>query len=104
MPCTRRRSQLGLTMIEVVISSIILSLLAGMASWLVWSSAKHVSTAEAKMQMDMEARELMATITKELRQTRVGQGYMVDSAGTPVLDPAALASKATPGSAVAAVA
>jgi hypothetical protein len=85
-------------MIEVVISSVILTMLVGMASWLVWSSAKHVSTAEARMQMDMESRELLATITKELRQTRLGQVYAVDSASIPVLDAATLTGQATPGS------
>jgi len=104
MHCARRRSDLGLTMIEVVISSVILTMLVGMASWLVWSSAKHVSTAEARMQMDMESREFLATITKELRQTRLGQVYAVDTATIPVLDAAVLTAKATPGSATPPVA
>jgi hypothetical protein len=99
MGYTRRRSELGLTMIEVAISSFILAMLVGMASWLVWSSAKHVSTSEARMQMDMESREFLATITKELRQTRLGQVHAVDTATIPLLDATTLTALATPGSA-----
>jgi len=97
MSCTRRRFELGLTMIEVMVSTIILSVIVAMASWLVWSSAKHVSTAEVRLQMDMQIRELMGTLTRELRQTRLGQVKAVDSTTIPVLTPALLNAPATPG-------
>lgn len=81
---TNKKRQSGLTMIEVLIASIILTALVGMASWLVWSSSNHVSTEESKLQVESQAREVMNAITSDLRASKVSmiQGFLPNYTGT----------------------
>jgi len=50
------RSRLGLTMIEVMVSSVILAAIVLMSSYLVWNSARTVSSAESALQSELQAR------------------------------------------------
>ena len=65
-----RIAQAGLTMIEVVIAAIILTAIVGMSSYLVWSSSRAVSSAEAGLQLENTAREALNVMAQELRQAR----------------------------------
>ena len=64
------RARRGLTMIEVMVATVILSALVGMASYLVWSSAKTVSSAESALQSELQAREFLTNLSKELHQSQ----------------------------------
>jgi len=65
----KRRS--GLTLIEIIIASLILAAVFGIAMMLLLSSSKHVETQQAAMNLEMEAREVLNQITQDLRQTRL---------------------------------
>jgi hypothetical protein len=65
-----RTARAGLTMIEVVVASFILTAIVGMSSYLVWSSSRHVSSAEAGVQLENTAREALNVMVQELRQAK----------------------------------
>lgn len=83
MMAMKRGRRSGLTMIEVMVSSIILFMIIAMASWLVWSSSKHVANNEVILQMDMQLREIISVIAKDIRQTRFARIEMIDSSTVP---------------------
>ena len=76
----KKRSQAGLTMIEVLVASIILTALVAMSSWLIWGSSKHVSRMEAEMTLENQAREFIGMLTKELHQANMSNVQWVDDA------------------------
>jgi Tfp pilus assembly protein PilE len=95
--------QAGLTMIEVVIASVILTVIVGMSSYLVWSSARTVSSSEAAMQAELQAREFLSTLTKELHQSKMVTLRQVNWDSTLTVTPATAFKSpysATPGTAV----
>jgi Tfp pilus assembly protein PilE len=100
MASSDRRRNAGLTMIEVMVATFILTAIVAMASWMVWSSSKRVSTAEVNLQMDMQLREVVDKISRELRQSRLAQIKSVDSASITV-NTVTLAATASPGTASA---
>jgi type II secretory pathway pseudopilin PulG len=65
-----RRAQAGLTMVEVIVAAIILTAIVGMSAYLVWSSSRSVSSAEAGLQLENTAREALNVMVTELRQAR----------------------------------
>ena len=65
-----RSAQAGLTMVVVIVAAIILTAIVGMSSYLVWSSARSVSSAEAALQLENTAREALNVMVQELRQAR----------------------------------
>src|SRR5262245_19503361 len=65
-----RNRQAGLTMLEVIIASIILTAIVGMSAYLVWSSSRSVSSSEAALQLENTGREFLEMITTELRQAK----------------------------------
>jgi hypothetical protein len=71
------RRNAGLTMIEVVVASIILTAIVGMSSYLVWNTSRTVASAEVGLQLENNAREFLSTLTKELHQGRMGMVRMV---------------------------
>jgi type II secretory pathway pseudopilin PulG len=88
----RHRREAGLTMIEVVIASVILTALVAMTSWLVWSASNTVATTEVTVQMEMTAREVLSQMAKELHQSNFS---MVEKVNTGVLIPTDATSIAT---------
>jgi hypothetical protein len=76
---TRSSREAGLTMLEVVIATVILTLIVGMASWLVWSASGHVTTTEVAVQLEMNARELLEMMTKEIHQSKMNRVEMLDT-------------------------
>jgi len=65
-----RRAQAGLTMVEVIVAAIILTAIVGMSAYLVWTSSRSVSSAEAGLQLENTAREALNVMVTELRQAR----------------------------------
>ena len=65
-----RTAQSGLTMVEVIVAAIILTAIVGMSSYLVWSSSRVVSSAEAALQLENSAREVLNVMVQELRQSK----------------------------------
>lgn len=86
----RSRRDAGLTMIEVVIASIILTAIVGMTSWMVWSSSKHIATAEIGVQMEISAREVLTAMSRELHQSRMTKIQKVRTDLLIPTDPASL--------------
>jgi len=76
---TRSSREAGLTMLEVVIATVILTVIVGMASWLVWSASNHVTTTEVTVQLEMSARELLGMMTKEIHQSKINRIEMLDT-------------------------
>lgn len=66
----KKKRQSGLTMIEVVVASIILTAIVGMSSYLVWNSSENVASAEAAAKLESDGREVLAMMSTELRQSR----------------------------------
>jgi len=62
-----RRS--GLTLIEIVIASILLVVIFGVAFALLMSSSEHVAERESELQLENRAREVLNQMGSELRQT-----------------------------------
>lgn len=75
-----RRSEAGLTMLEVVVASIILAALVTMSSYLVWNTSRSVSSSEVGVQMEIQAREFITQLQKEFHQTsfKFNQVWSVD--------------------------
>ena len=96
-----RRS--GLTLVEVVIASVILTAIVGMSSYLVWSSSRHVETSEAALQLEMSAREVLNGIVKELHQTKISTIQKVDTTKLIKVDNTTLNLLATPGTLAASI-
>lgn len=91
-----RRAIAGLTMIEVLVATVILSAVVAMSSWLVWSASDHVSTAEIELQLENQAREAVQVIAKELRQSRIETVIKLDPASIKP-DASNMASVTPPG-------
>src|SRR5258708_9711255 len=66
----KKESQAGLTMLEVIIASVILSAVMFMASYLVWTSSATVSEAELGVQLDSQARAIVTAIANDVRQCK----------------------------------
>jgi len=66
----KNASQAGLTMLEVIIASVILSAVMFMASYLVWTSSSTVSEAELGLQLDSQARAILTQIANDVRQCK----------------------------------
>lgn len=92
---SRVRLQRGLTMIEVLVATIILSVILAMSSYLVWSSSKTVTSAEVMVQCESQAREFLSNLEKELRMAKMDKIDIVDWTSIPVYTPATLVG--TPG-------
>jgi len=97
----KSRHDSGLTMMEVIIASIILTALVTMSSYLVWNTSKTVSSSEVGVQMEVQARDFMSQLAKELHQSSFGK----DAISVVLWDPTLIVSKSsfnagtpTPGS------
>jgi len=66
----KKESQSGLTMLEVIIASVILSVVVEMASYLVWNSSTTVSESELGVQLDSQARAIVTQIANDVRQCK----------------------------------
>lgn len=66
-----KNRQSGLTMLEVLIASIILAVVVSMAGYILWSSSNHVTSSQIGVQLESQAREIIAGISKELRQAKM---------------------------------
>src|SRR6185436_15177786 len=99
---TRSSREAGLTMLEVVIATIILTVIVGMASWLVWSASGHVTTTEVTVQLEMSTREVLGMMTKELHQSKINKVEMMDTTQPIPCDGKSIdITNSTPGKAVA---
>lgn len=77
---SRSSREAGLTMLEVVIAAVILALIVGMTSWMVWSASSHITTSEVAIQLEMSTREVLGAMTKEIHQSKMSKIEMVDTA------------------------
>jgi hypothetical protein len=85
-----RTARAGLTMIEVLVAAFILTAIVGMSSYLVWSSSRHVSSAEAALQLENSAREVLNYMVQELRQAKKSAVSQVVTTPIRILPPANL--------------
>jgi hypothetical protein len=65
-----KRSSAGLTMIEVIIASVILTAIVAMASYMVWMSSYEVSERELGLQLESQARLIVTQIANDIRQSK----------------------------------
>ena len=99
---TRSSREAGLTMLEVVIAAVILTLIVGMTSWMVWSASGNVTTTEVGIQLEMSTREVLGIMTKEIHQSKMNKIEMVDTLIAIPCDGTYMdISNPTPGKAVA---
>jgi hypothetical protein len=100
MALLRSRRRSGLTLLEVVIASIILTAVFGMTAYMIWSSSKHTETTEAALQLEASARAFMDALAKDVQQTRLDLVNKVDTTQLIPVDSTSLKLLATPGTAV----
>lgn len=67
---TQKKYQSGLTMLEVIIASVILSFVIALSSYMVYTSSQTVSESELGLQLEAQARQIVTQITNDLRQAR----------------------------------